>query len=143
MFALKAATLMAPEDYEFMKYVTEHGKSYGTVAEFNFRSEIFKAKHAEIQAFNADANNTHTVGHNVFSDMTYEELKARNGYKHDLKKVRNEKQHDETTIAASIDWRTKGAVTPVKNQGQCGSCWAFSTTGAVEAAYFLKHGNLL
>ena len=143
MFALKAATLMAPEDYEFMKYVTEHGKSYGTVAEFNFRSEIFKAKHAEIQAFNADANNTHTVGHNVFSDMTYEELKARNGYKHDLKKVRNEKQHDETAIAASIDWRTKGAVTPVKNQGQCGSCWAFSTTGAVEAAYFLKHGNLL
>ena len=142
MFAFKAATaLMAPEDYEFMKFITEHGKSYGTVAEFNFRAEIFKQKHAAIQAFNADVNNTHTLGHNFFSDMTYEELKARNGYKH--REATNIKQLDETTIAASIDWRTKGAVTPVKNQGQCGSCWAFSTTGAVEAAYFLKHGNLL
>ena len=71
MFALKAASaLITPEDYEFMKYITEHGKSYGTVAEFNFRAEIFKKKHAAIEAFNADPNNTHTVGHNLFSDMT-------------------------------------------------------------------------
>jgi cathepsin L len=130
---------MAPEDYEFMKFVTEHGKSYGTVAEFQFRSAQFKKRHAEIQAWNAD-NNTHVVGHNEFSDYTYAEMKARNGYKH--KEQTNIVELDSSANAATVDWRSKGAVTPVKNQGQCGSCWAFSTTGAVEAAYFLKHGTL-
>jgi len=131
---------LSGEDYKFMAYVSEYGKSYGTVAEFMFRKEQFITRHNEIEAFNADTNNTHTVGHNMFSDKTYAEMKKLNGYTQ--VEQSNVAQFDETDLADSIDWRSKGAVTPVKNQGQCGSCWAFSTTGAVEGADFNKTGTL-
>jgi xylem cysteine proteinase len=132
---------LSGEDYKFMAYVSEYGKSYGTVAEFMFRKEVFVTRHNEIEAFNADANNTHTVGHNLFSDKTFAEMKKLNGYKPVAREL-NAVHLDESSNAASVDWRTKNAVTPVKNQAQCGSCWAFSTTGAVEGADAIKTGTL-
>lgn len=50
---------------------------------------------------------------------------------------------DESTLAGPIDWRTKGVLTPIKNQGHCGSCWSFSTTGAMEASHAIKTGNVV
>jgi len=109
----KAAAVLTSMDYEFMSFVTEYGKSYGTVAEFNFRQTQFAKTHNEIEAFNADSNNTHILGHNEFSDQTYNEIKRRNGYVHS--EQTNIELLDESSNAASVDWRTKGAVTPVKN----------------------------
>jgi len=64
------------------------------------------------------------------------------GYRPQMKKSSNIRVLDTESVPASVDCTTKGAVTPVKDQGQCGSCWAFSTTGAVEGAEFLATGKL-
>jgi C1A family cysteine protease len=48
-----------------------------------------------------------------------------------------------TVVPVAVDWRTSGHVNPVQNQGQCGSCWAFSTTAAVESAHSIKSGKLV
>merc|ERR1711865_265021 len=93
-------------------------------------------------AFNANANNTHVVAHNLFSDKTFAEMKKLNGYVAGPLRASTAVTLDESNLAASVDWRSKNAVTPVKNQAQCGSCWAFSTTGAVEGADAIKTGSL-
>jgi C1A family cysteine protease len=135
--------LMTAEDYQFINFVTEHGRSYGTVAEFNFRKDIFKQKLAEIENHNSQGK-TWTLGVNHLTDRTPEEIKKMLGF------VAPENLSDERVqylptenLTASVDWRTKNAVTPVKNQGQCGSCWSFSTTGALEGMHSIAAGNLL
>jgi len=126
-----------------MKWISEHGKRYGTRAEFEFRLNQFKEYLAKVEEHNSRNDVGHTVGLNAFSDLTADEWKMKLGYRAQDKLAAKEPVVlDETNLAESVDWRTKGAVTPVKNQGQCGSCWAFSTTGAVEGAMFLSSGNL-
>merc|ERR1712241_1333011 len=92
---------------------------------------------------NNSGNETHVAGHNQFSDWSHAEYKAMLGYVRGEKDVRNVKIFDESANASSLNWVDKGAVTPVKDQAQCGSCWAFSTTGSLESAHFVATGELL
>jgi len=93
------------------------------------------------------SNKSYILGHNQFSGMTTEEFSNFLGYSgvlYDdaLTRTLFEKPLDSSSLPKSVDWVDTGAVTPVKNQGQCGSCWSFSTTGALEGAYFIKTGSL-
>ena len=136
-----SATSIQPE---FLSHVAEQGLNFATTEEFLFRQNIFLMKDAENKEINANPENTFTVGHNQFSTWTDEEYKGLLGYRAptndtDAPEI---KQIETVGIPSAIDWRTKGAVNPVKNQGQCGSCWAFSATCAIESHYQIQHGKL-
>ena len=131
-------------EQSFVQHIADHGLSYGTVEEYNFRLGLFNAIDAEINEINANPENTFTVGHNFLSTMTKDEKKRLLGYRAP-ENITEESivVLSEEGLADSVDWRTKGAVNPVKNQGQCGSCWAFSATAAIEGHHFIATGTLL
>lgn len=130
----------------FLDFQKTYDKTYSDV-EFPKRLEIFAnnlERANQLNAQNILLGGEAVHGVTKFSDLTPEEFKATY-----LTYVPRNDTVEHTSwleldgpLAASVDWRTKGAVTPVKDQGQCGSCWAFSATEALESYLFLKSGTL-
>lgn len=97
-----------------------------------------------ISTENSANGNTYTVGINKFADYTPAEFKRLLGYKKSTNLKDGETVVlDTTNIPDSIDWRSKGAVNAPKDQGQCGSCWAFSSVAAMEGHHQIATGTLL
>jgi C1A family cysteine protease len=133
----------------FDSFKKTHQKSYESPMEEEKRFNIY----CENKQIVADLQKEHgaVFGETSLMDMSAAEFKhfhaSNNIYipkkKDNLDEIHNKKREgklESTTVAASVDWRGKG-VTPIKNQGRCGSCWTFSTTAAVEAALAIKKGQ--
>jgi C1A family cysteine protease len=147
--AVANAAVFKEEEYQllFTRFMTQYNKKY-THDTFFYRYTVFKANMDKIYLANKQKH-TYTLGMNEMGDMTHAEFKATKlGYKkidRSYARAKNSAGPHEHVKAAptKVDWRTKNAVTPIKNQQQCGSCWAFSTTGSTEGAVAIATGKLI
>jgi C1A family cysteine protease len=119
----------------FLSFKKRYSKIHESDSELEYRFKIYQSNMNYAREMNAK-NLSYTLGENKFADLTFEEFKS--GYL--MTPIPNEiKSGEKVDFEREIDWRNENVITPVKDQGACGSCWAFSTTGAFEAALQIQH----
>lgn len=143
-----AAASLRGNSSGFWNWVHENSKYYPTMEETHYRQAVWEANVQRIETHNAGGHSWR-MGLNKFADLTPAEFGAlyvSDGYSAYSRSLSLSKRpfawRYNASLPASVDWSAAGAVTPVKNQGQCGSCWAFSTTGSLEGATFIANGTL-
>jgi C1A family cysteine protease len=148
IFALLCITMITCDESivfkKFVEFTHKFEKVYSSMEEFTRKFEVFKMNLVEVLAAD-DFSGEHTMGITKFSDLTKAEFRAQYLT---LRTPNSWCQTGNKFLAAAevnadgIDWRTKGGVSPVKDQGQCGSCWAFSAIGSMEGHYQIQFGQL-
>jgi len=146
MFRL-AVLATAAQALEWEEYKTQYGKFYNG-QEDDLRRAQFETNRQHIEEHNAKGESLQ-LGFNQFTDLTQDEYRvaAGLGYKPSAQRMGSLPNlgvhtYNGEPLADTVDWTTQGAVTKVKDQGQCGSCWAFSTTGGLEGAWQISSGSL-
>jgi cathepsin L len=148
--AIASAKVLSQSDFDFVNYIAKHGKSYADLNEYNLRFERFRAIDQAINDFNRDERSS-VHAHNFLSDYTHAEYSGMLGLKNMARDATLDAGKKVFTadsavgLPASVDWRnvTPAVVNPVKDQGQCGSCWAFSAVASLESANAIFNGTLL
>ncbi|KAG6411477.1 hypothetical protein SASPL_129560 [Salvia splendens] len=127
------------------RWMLEYGRTYEGEEEKAVRFAIFKKNVEFIEEFNAGGTRPYKVGINAFADQTNEEFTAaRNGLRvPEVCEATPFSYGNATALPPTMDWRKEGAVTPVKDQGQCGSCWAFSAVAATEGINQISTSKLI
>ena len=131
---------------QFTKFQGRFNKFYNTIEELETRFDIFRSNLHDIILHNLDHSQNFTMGINQFTDLTPIEFKKQftGGLKVEVGSYGcGIFTSSSSNVPVSIDWRKKNAVTSVKDQGQCGSCWSFSSTGASEGAWAIATGQLI
>ena len=131
---------------QFTHFQERFSKKYENIEELETRFQIFRHNLRDIVIHNLDHTQNFTMGVNQFTDLTPEEFKSQwvGGLKAEVGSYGCKTFTSGASGApATVDWRNKGAVTSVKDQGQCGSCWTFSATGAIEGAWAISKGQLV
>jgi C1A family cysteine protease len=132
---------------QFSNFQERFSKRYENLQELESRFQTFRSNLKNIILHNLDYNQNFTMGINQFTDLTPEEFKAKyvgGGSKQNLGSFGCKSFSSNAAGApASLDWTTKGVVNPVRDQGQCGSCWAFATTANAESVWAISTGKLL
>ena len=135
----------------FTSFQERFHKEYDNFEITRERFDIFKTNWLEIQRHNSDSTQNFTQGINQFTDLTSDEFNQK--YLGGIIADKNlvglygcglfSTDAESNSFPDSIDWRQEGAVTVVNDQGQCGSCWTFSATGAMEGAWAIATGDLV